>query len=681
MADEIEVKGLLQSIVDAEMQYRKSKNASSRGAAARRIMDQLSGSETTSRGDTYIIVADGVVVTADVAEQVIKDIQQKNAVPEERTFKATVSYFQDIVAPLALAAEKENPEGYKKDPMWVLYDSFLSYMDGNLPLRKFAETTQRLNKALGTTSAKVRPFDAVESEAKKVSEGYTTMERPKEMGTPMQEKFNPGDPGRYIIIPKNITIKTQQEAKKEFESYFTTNTPASLKDPVGYSVPAKKYYLRIDNPGKESCIIKGNIGWVKKEGGLVFSYVSYETQDLSPLDPNAYVELNAGHAVGDKVQAANLIAKGELTKDIISSGINPFTNEKFSGDVLAQAYKFLEEKESAVAIDKLVGSYSLENIAISGGMNAEKLIKPFETLARALGVREIQVVESVTPGEVTSRKSSTLYKYDTRIVSHAEYGRFNQLKGAYQSSKISDASKSFSAFILLLVSEVKAYTTESPSMFSEFVAAQLIEMLSPLMKPSDKKKLIATLLDKRKVTKRVFLKHNISKPRYLVDLNKVALLQDREKREVLESFRNIQTNAKSMVTQETKLHRKRRKLRRLNNPYSPKASGNFTSVSIIAALNDTLREEVIDAMGSPGLVNRTGTFAGSAKVTDALLPSTVGFTYKPDPYRVFSTRHGAPPWNSNPNRDPGSIIRQAIRVSMDKKFPGVFKPGVKILER
>lgn len=688
----------LKLIMDAELTFRKTKGSSSREVARRRIIDSLMGSETTSKGDDYIIVFDGEVITAEVAEAEVKKIQIAGGVPEEKTYLASKQYMEEEVAPLALQAMKDaaltsSPDSYKVDPMWKLYDTYIKYMEAKLPLRKFREITSRLNKALGVSNAAVNAFDTLVIEAEKVGIGETVLERPTTMNTPMLEVWKPGVAEKYIVIEKNVNITSAVDAEKEFEAIFSQPGYDRMTPPSSYtgsSVPAQKHFLRIDRPGNLSYIIKGNIGWVRKlidegKSPLIFTNVVFETQSLAPLNPTAFVEMNAGHVIGDAVQSANLVAKAEITDAVILHGINPFTGEPFTPElkqaIIAQASIFKDQFDTVKAIDKMQGSFSLESLASQGMMTAKDLIEPFIEFAKRIGSKEIVVIETVAPKKAGAKKSQTQYKYDTRIVSYAEYGRFNKLKGAYQGTRVTAAAKSFSNLIALLVSEVKAYTTDSPSMFSEMVALQLVELLGPLMKPTDKKKIINTLLNQRKAVKRVFFKHNISKPGHLVDLNRVALLAEKEKNEVLASFKEIHSEAKAMVGKRTKILQKRRKLRKLSKPHNPKASTMFNSISIINALNETLREDVINSMDSESLVNRTGKFASSAKVVDANIPTSVGFTYQHDPYRVFSTGHGKPPWNSNPNRDPGSIIRQAIKYSMDKRFPGVFKQTVKVLER
>lgn len=87
-------------------------------------------------------------------------------------------------------------------------------------------------------------------------------------------------------------------------------------------------------------------------------------------------------------------------------------------------------------------------------------------------------------------------------------------------------------------------------------------------------------------------------------------------------------------------------------------------LSIINIINSKLPEVVRSNMGEPSLVNRTGAFSESARVTNIFttpqgFPS-IGFTYNKTPYGVFDPRIGAAPW-ATPARNPNVLIERSIR--------------------
>jgi len=95
-----------------------------------------------------------------------------------------------------------------------------------------------------------------------------------------------------------------------------------------------------------------------------------------------------------------------------------------------------------------------------------------------------------------------------------------------------------------------------------------------------------------------------------------------------------------------------------------KKSAAATPLHLITLINKELPQVVAGNMMLPGLENRSGRFAGSVRVTDVIktpkgYPS-IGYTYQQDPYQVFETGSGKPPWSSR-DRDPRRVIDKSIR--------------------
>lgn len=89
---------------------------------------------------------------------------------------------------------------------------------------------------------------------------------------------------------------------------------------------------------------------------------------------------------------------------------------------------------------------------------------------------------------------------------------------------------------------------------------------------------------------------------------------------------------------------------------------NFLRLQTI--LNKKLPQEVRSNMGPPGLVNRSGTFSNSVRVTDITTTPqgypSIGYTYQRSPYEVFELGRGRRPWSSK-ERDPRKLIDLSIR--------------------
>ena len=84
-------------------------------------------------------------------------------------------------------------------------------------------------------------------------------------------------------------------------------------------------------------------------------------------------------------------------------------------------------------------------------------------------------------------------------------------------------------------------------------------------------------------------------------------------------------------------------------------------VSLIGILNAKLPRTVQKNMGAPALVNRTGRFASSVRVTDvAITPKgfpSIGYTYQLGPYQTFEPGYA----QGSTDRDPRTLIDKSIR--------------------
>ena len=82
-------------------------------------------------------------------------------------------------------------------------------------------------------------------------------------------------------------------------------------------------------------------------------------------------------------------------------------------------------------------------------------------------------------------------------------------------------------------------------------------------------------------------------------------------------------------------------------PKGRRTAGTQNTVNIktlLGIMNSQINDRVARNMGPPRLENRTGTFAGSVRITDVTqtrqgFPS-IGYTYRKDPYQVFEASSG-----------------------------------------
>ena len=90
-------------------------------------------------------------------------------------------------------------------------------------------------------------------------------------------------------------------------------------------------------------------------------------------------------------------------------------------------------------------------------------------------------------------------------------------------------------------------------------------------------------------------------------------------------------------------------------------SSEFSMVNLIGMINQNLPRTVEKNMGAPRLINQTGTFAASTRITDIVKTTkgfpSIGYTYQLSPYQTFEPgfRQGSQ------QRDPRKLIDASIR--------------------
>ena len=106
-----------------------------------------------------------------------------------------------------------------------------------------------------------------------------------------------------------------------------------------------------------------------------------------------------------------------------------------------------------------------------------------------------------------------------------------------------------------------------------------------------------------------------------------------------------------------------KKLKTAKKKEKAKSSAASQPLQLLGLINQKLPETVRKNMQSPALVNRTGRFADSVKVTEIAQTSkgfpSMGYTYQRNPYQVFE--EGSKGNWSNGDRDPRDLIDKSIR--------------------
>ena len=174
--------------------------------------------------------------------------------------------------------------------------------------------------------------------------------------------------------------------------------------------------------------------------------------------------------------------------------------------------------------------------------------------------------------------------------------------------------------------------------FEDFLNTLTPKMFNMEGSSSMKEKMTKVLLDQFSGNKNVKVKSP----------SKNAKLKTKHKTESKQKKRNIQAGA-------IKAGGSIKKAKMRTRP------SNFSTVRLMGLLNSQLPKVVAKNMGAPALVNRTGRFASSVRVTDvAITPKgfrSIGYTYQLGPYQTFEPGYA----QGDVNRDPRALIDKSIR--------------------
>lgn len=126
---------------------------------------------------------------------------------------------------------------------------------------------------------------------------------------------------------------------------------------------------------------------------------------------------------------------------------------------------------------------------------------------------------------------------------------------------------------------------------------------------------------------------------------------------------------KLIVGKNTKTKSKKAGARRETKNSRPSVE---SAVSLIEILNAALPEEILSRMQAPALVNRTGRFRNSAKVTNIIVGARGGtsieYTYMKNPYQTFEPGGKQGSTYRDPRRIIGQSIRELAKEIIGKKF-------------
>ena len=422
-------------------------------------------------------------------------------------------------------------------------------------------------------------------------------------------------------------------------------------------------------------------------------------------------ELNRGGAsdawrtkTGNKLTTTITVSTVTITKTI-KAAVSAATNVNKNGDILikelgakytaltnalmtklranfnglassGEGVKVLKGSRSGVLIrvklDKIEGS-KRDNFTTGQKMYKEALQDFYDDFALLVGDYLTRVSTSNKTGEVEQTKQGQLFNLE-----HMK-GKSN-VQG-FINDTIYEAIQSYDGSLEDLKANVKAlglktYLNIEKNAKTGEIKVYVGSQTKNVVESSSEKKIKTDL--QKALTKAL---KKLKEP--LFEVKGSDSLKDAKKKKVLEKtlkpfkkVKNVKVKASSTKIKESKAPVRldvsgktvlgkvaKTKLRKKQVKHKHSSSPAAQPLQLIGVINKELPNTVRKNMREPALVNRTGRFAESVRLTDVVqtpkgYPS-FGYTYQRDPYQVFE--EGSSGNWSNGNRDPRDLIDKSIR--------------------
>jgi len=323
----------------------------------------------------------------------------------------------------------------------------------------------------------------------------------------------------------------------------------------------------------------------------------------------------------------------------------------------ATKHATFEIKNGKSRYDKIYSRYSTELTALSGHFSdvAEKVVTSKEIVnlshANFEGIIESAVADAI---DAAVEQDSLI----TRKIAE------NFLKGRGVDLKVIRNTKTSTMNVSLDSAVLNAKDKD----FSKARVAELRRVLLNAMEELSRTGLLLDLpgSDSFSEIKKKRLVNSALDPFRSIKSTKVS-----KKKEIKHS---ISTNKKHKKAGTDKVLVVAAKARRVIAQRKKKASPASSMLQMIAMINKELPSTVKKNMDEPALVNRSGRFATSVRVTDIVQTGkgypSVGYTYQRSPYQVFE--EGSKGAWSDGHRDPRKLIDKSIREIAVKMAIGRF---------
>ncbi len=273
--------------------------------------------------------------------------------------------------------------------------------------------------------------------------------------------------------------------------------------------------------------------------------------------------------------------------------------------------------------------------------------------ARILGHNQVLVIEESSGGKFTTKVIEVPFGYSADFAV-SEFRRPNQnWKGPRSAALKSSVLK-----LLKGIAEARVAGNLTDTRSSSILTRGLLLSLDRTFNTKDFSSKIKKSSGKKK--KQVAVKNKSRRRKNTTRLNQT---EKKLSSRVASERKKIRQGVKSTPIVYTKM--------------SDRRSRQGAKVNLVDAINMDLYDAVVDQMVQPSLVNRTGRFARSVKVTLAE-QNAIFYVYQRAPYSVFSVQEGRSPWATR-YRDPHRIISSAIQDVVLSKYAGYFKQPLRIV--
>lgn len=435
---------------------------------------------------------------------------------------------------------------------------------------------------------------------------------------------------------------------------------------------------------------------VGKIVGRAFA-LSLEASKKNIHDPSVPEYKELGHIIGDsgrKTLENTVIAKAYLAKLRAQRFSKTYTTEPEGDRQRATAAKFsnmldmLEEAVDADAAAAIQHDLLFVNSNIRGSQDdAGALYDSILDEARKSGAVRALILGKFGPaGNLSAEPVESVLEWNIFVSNPAESAAWNGWRGTIAGDQEKKASsyrgskelykklQTSTERLVRAIAEVIVDESFSSSMLTEASLKALAKILMPIIGPSESKKILKAI--KKRSTKVIFKKDvTIQQPK----ITRYNIIDQAHK--ILRSRHEDYANEVRVLHKKFKQAETKRQNRLRARARQAARSGNVEIGynNIINTMNQQIRQAVIEQMGPSSLMNRTGRFASSVKITRASEKS-LNFIYERNPYGVFRTQGGDERVNHPRARDPGVIIRKAINALAQKNFQEFFRDRLYIRE-